>query len=168
MEDACVADLIARTSLADLLPVTVGTVTITEVVHDRLTLIAPFRGRTVPGFPAPNRTTDTMIWVGLGQALAIGTPPDVSGAAAVTDQSDAYAIALIAGSGVTDVLARLIPVDLRQPAFATGHTARTLLGHMTASVTRRGDDGFEVMVMRSMAQTLVHDLTRAARGVALR
>lgn len=162
------ADLIARTPLAGLLPVTIGTVTITEVVHDRLTLIAPFRARTIAGFPAPNRTTDVMIWVGQGQALAIGDPGDTGDAAAVTDQSDAYAIARIAGSGVEDVLARLVPVDLRLPGFAVGHTARTLLGHMTASVIRRDVAVFEVMVMRSMAATLVHDLTRAATGVDLR
>ena len=162
------ADLIARPPLADLLPVTIGTVTIQEVVHDRLTLIAPFRGRDVADFPAPNRTTATMIWVGQGQALVIGEPPDLGDAAAVTDQSDAYAIAQIAGAAAEDVLARLVPLDLRLPGFAVGHTARTLLGHMTASVTRIGADAFEVMVMRSMAQTLVHDLTRAAKGVALR
>ena len=162
------ADLIARTPLADLLPLTVGTVTMTEVVHDRLTLIAPFRGREVPGFPAPNRTTRNMIWVGQGQALCIGAPPDIGDAAALTDQSDAFAIAAIAGDAVEQVLARLVPLDLRLPGFAVGHTARTLLGHMTASVTRRGDRAFEVMVMRSMARTLVHDLTRAATGVALR
>ena len=162
------ADLIARTPLADLLPVTIGAVTITEVVHDRLTLVAPFRGRAVAGFPAPNRTTETSIWVGQGQALFIGDPPDLGDAAALTDQSDAYAVARIEGAAVEEVLARLVPIDLRLPGFAVGHTARTLLGHMTASVTRRGEDAFEVMVMRSMAQTLVHDLTRAARGVALR
>ena len=162
------ADLIARTPLADLLPVTIGSVTMTEVVHDRLTLIAPFRGREVSGFPAPNCTTETMIWVGQGQALCFGAPPDLGDAAALTDQSDAYAIARIEGDGVEDVLARLVPIDLRAPGFATGQTARTLLGHMTASVTRRGDRAFEVMVMRSMARTLVHDLSRAATGVALR
>ena len=162
------ADLIARTPLADLLPVTIEGITISEVVHDRLTLIAPFRGRAVEGFPAPNRTTPTSIWVGQGQALFLGDPPEVGAAAAVIDHTDAHAVARIDGVGVEDVLARLVPIDLRQPGFAVGHTARTLLGHMTASVTRRGDQAFEVMVMRSMAQTLVHDLTRAARGVALR
>ena len=162
------ADLIARTPLAELLPVTIGSVTMTEVVHDRLTLIAPFRRREVPGFPAPNRTTETMIWVGQGQALCIGVPPDLDDAVAQTDQSDAYAIARMEGKAAEDVLARLVPVDLRLPGFAVGHTVRTLLGHMTASVTRRGPQAFEVMVMRSMAQTLVHDLSRAAQGVALR
>ncbi|MFZ3581164.1 sarcosine oxidase subunit gamma [Loktanella sp. DJP18] len=162
------AELIARTPLAGLLPVTIGTVTMTEVVPDRLTLIAPFRGQQVAGFPTPGRTTDTMIWVGQGQALALGDAPDVGDVAAITDQTDAFATLRIAGAGVEDVLARLVPIDLRASAFAIGHTARTLLGHMIASVTRRGDDAFEVMVMRSMAQTLVHDLTRAAQGVALR
>ncbi|MCC5975705.1 MAG: sarcosine oxidase subunit gamma, partial [Rubellimicrobium sp.] len=47
-------------------------------------------------------------------------------------------------------------------------TARTLVGHMTASVTRVAGEAFEIMVMRSMAGTLLHDMTEAARLVAAR
>lgn len=162
------ADLIALTPCAGMLPLTIGTVTLSEVVPARLTLIAPFRGRTVAGFPAPNRTTETMIWIGQGQALVLGDVPQVSEDAAVTDQTDAYAIVHVAGADAVAVLARLVPIDLREQVFLMGQTARTLVGHMMASVTRRDPDGFEVMVMRSMAATLVHDLSQAATGVALR
>jgi sarcosine oxidase subunit gamma len=39
---------------------------------------------------------------------------------------------------------------------------------MPAHITRVSADVYEVMVMRSMAQTLLHDLTRAATGIAAR
>ena len=45
---------------------------------------------------------------------------------------------------------------------------RTLLGHMTASITRVDATTYDLMVFRSMAQTLVHDLTRAMKGIAAR
>ena len=37
---------------------------------------------------------------------------------------------------------------------------------MTAQITSVGPEGFEVMVFRSMAGTLVHDLSRAMGFVA--
>ena len=39
---------------------------------------------------------------------------------------------------------------------------------MTASVTRIDAATYDLMVFRSMAQTLVHDITRAMRGVLAR
>jgi len=84
------------------------------------------------------------------------------------DQSDAWCTVEIAGKSVEDVLARLVPVDLRAATFKRSHTAKTLLGQMTASVSRTGDDAFEIMVFRSMAETLVEELTRAASGLAAR
>jgi len=65
-------------------------------------------------------------------------------------------------------LARLTPIDLRKTTFKRGHTARTLIGHMTGSITCVGADAFEVMVMRSMAHTLVHELSQAAENVTAR
>ncbi|MEL6839146.1 MAG: sarcosine oxidase subunit gamma, partial [Pseudomonadota bacterium] len=72
------------------------------------------------------------------------------------------------GAGVEDVLARLVPVDLRLATFKTGHTARTMLGHMSVAISRVGAQSFEIMAMRSMAGTLVHELETAMRSVALR
>jgi sarcosine oxidase subunit gamma len=94
--------------------------------------------------------------------------PDLNGQAAITDQTDAWAVVRISGAGVEDVLARLVPIDLCAKTFRKGHTARTLIGHMTGSVTRLGPNSFEIMVMRSMASTLVHELETAAKGFAER
>ena len=184
MGGACVAKLIATAACSGLLPRTIGDVILTEVALGPVTSIAPFAGQTdavtrallVEGlhFPSAGETVTSgrarLIWVGQGRALLCGVEPPVAltPLAAVTDQSDANAVVQIDGAAAIAVLARLVPVDLRDAAFVTGQTRRTMLGHMMASVTKTGPATFEVMVMRSMAGTLVHDLTEAAIGVEAR
>lgn len=174
------AKLIANTPCAGLLPKTIGTIELTEIDTGQITLVAPFKGqqkvvsealKSAHGiaFPAPNRTTGSSpraVWCGMGQALVMGAfaCPDLP--AACVDHSDAWTVVRIDGVDAAAVLARLTPIDLRAAVFKRGHTARTLVGHMTASVTRVGSNAFEIMVMRSMAGTLVHDLERTARNVA--
>lgn len=172
------ANLIALTPCAGLLPRTIGGITVTEVVHDRLMSVAPFAGQDKAvserlkelvgaGLAAQNRKTGPVQWFGHGRWL-VSEAVDLEGLAAVTDQTDAWAVVQIAGGGVENVLARLVPIDLRVVVFAQGQTARTMLGHMSVAITRVGPAAFEIMVMRSMAATLVHDLQAAARGVAAR
>lgn len=72
------------------------------------------------------------------------------------------------GAGAVDVLARLVPVDLREDRFKRGHTLRTQLYHMSASITKTGADTFVILVFRSMASTLVHDMKTAMEAVAAR
>ncbi len=172
------ANLIALPPCAGLLPVREGGITVTEVTHDRLMSVAPFAGKAKAvsdaikaqvgsGLPAPNRKTGPVQWFGHGTWMVSGAV-ELDGFAAVTDQTDAWATVQIAGDGVEDVLARLVPVDLRATVFKKGHTARTMLAHLSVCVTRVGPVAFEIMVMRSMAATLVHDLQVAMRGVAAR
>ena len=103
-------------------------------------------------------------------ALLMGPAPDASLAAhaALTDQSDAWIVVRLEGAGARDVLARLTPIDLRDSVFKRGHTARTELAHMMASLTRVGPQAWQIMVFRSFAQTLAHDLKTAMQGVAAR
>ena len=74
----------------------------------------------------------------------------------------------LAGADAADVLARLTPIDLRESQFKRGHTARTELAHMMASITRLGPQSYQIMVFRSLANTLVHDLKTAMKSVAAR
>jgi sarcosine oxidase subunit gamma len=131
------------------------------------------KSRGLP-FPGPGETARSaearILWAGPGRALLIGgeLPEGLAERAAITDQGDGIAALGIAGPRVEAVLARLVPIDLRPGSFPPGRTARTLVGHMTASVTRVAGEAFEIMVMRSMAGTLLHDMTEAARLVAAR
>lgn len=176
-------DLIAKSPCDGLLPLSAGNVAATEQDLGVLTSIAPFRAQDKPvsdtlksahgmTLPKPNRTTGKAgaraIWFGRGQVLLAGPEPDgrLADHAALTDQSDAWAAVRLEGAGARDVLARLVPVDLRPKVFKRGHTARTQVMHMMGSVTRLGEDIYLILVFRSMALTLVHDLKTAMEAVA--
>lgn len=175
-------DLQETSPAAGLLPITVGTVALREIVPARVVSVLPYASATPQAlkktlgmpFPAPGGTQQRdglrAVWIGQNEALLIGerTPDDLAYHAALVDQTDMWCFVELTGAQVEDVLARLVPIDLRQAVFATGTTARTLLGHLTASVTRTGDSTFEVAVFRSMAGTLIHDLQAALEAVAAR
>jgi len=180
-----VIELQARSPLQGLVPLTVGHVTLSEAEPGRLTTLAPYRGRgkalsqalkAAHGMaaPAPNRATGRArartIWFGREVILLAGPAPDASlaGLAALTDQSDAWACAVLEGRDAEAVLARLTPIDLRPGVFKRGHTARTDLQHMMASITRVGENAFLIMVFRAFGRTLVHDLRAAMEAVAAR
>lgn len=176
-------ELTAKSACAGLLPKDIGGVTLSESVFDAITSVAPFAGqegavsdalKTQVGaaFPAPNRTTgragSRVVWSGRGQAMVLGPALAPIKGAALTDQTDAWACVTLDGSGARDVLARLLPIDLRDGTFKRGHAARTQLNHLNVVVMRTGADRYDIMAFRSMAGTLVHDLETAMEGVAAR
>ena len=172
------AKLIALTPCGGLLPVTHGDVTVSEVVTDQLTSVAPFAGQAKAvsarlkeqvgdGLPAVGRRSGAVMWFGHGTWMVAGCVT-LDGLAAITDQSDAWAVIAINGARVEDVLARLVPIDLRALVFKKNLVAKTMLGHLSVPIARSGSESFEIMVMRSTAHTLVHDLEVAMRGVAAR
>ena len=178
------ARLLSRTPAESALPeaLSIGNVRIEERPEEAITWVAPLDGqeRAVSAalkaahgltFPKPGKVTRAKglraLSTSPGQALILGAEVTVDGAA-LADQGAAWCIVEVSGEGARDVLARLTPVDLRDAAFPTHTTARTLIGHMTASLMRTGARSWEIMVYRSMAATLVHDLTRAMKHQAAR
>lgn len=178
-------DLIPKTPMDNIVPMTIGRVTLSELDVGPMTSISPYKGevKALSGvlkaahgmaLPAPNRSTGKAgaraIWFGREQVVLMGisAQDDLAKHAALTDQSDGWTIVQLHGAGAADVLARLTPLDLRDSVFKKGHTARSDLMHMASSITRTGDDAFMIMVFRSMAGTLLHDLQRAMEGVASR
>ena len=177
-------NLIARSLCEGLLPISIGLIELTEVIIEKAYSVAPFQGQekavsdvliktTGVGFPEPNRALSNggarSVWVGGGRALIIGVDlPDLTDMAAVTDQSDGIAAITIVGTEAEAVLARLVPLDLRENTFKNGTTARTYVNQMPASVTRLNSKSFEVMTIRSMARTLVQEMTEAATRCATR
>ncbi len=165
------------------LPVTAGGMTLSLTDPGCITSLAPWRGagmalskalRAAHGvdFPDPGRIstsgTTRCLWAGRDQAFLVGPAPDsaaLADHAALTDQSDAWAVMRLDGPGARDVLARLTPLDLRAQVFEPGHTARTLLGQMNAVLSRDAANGYEIMVFRSMTATALHELTEAMKSV---
>ena len=173
------AKLIAKSSAGDALPVTIGGLTLSEEAPAAITCIAPFNGQQVAvskalkqaigaEFPAPNRATGKagarVVWSGLGQAMVLGAPVQIDGAAC-SDQSDGWTCLSLKGVQARAVLARLTPLDLRPDIFKRGHAARSLLGHMNAIFLRSGAERYDMLVFRSMTHTAVHELTEAMTSV---
>jgi heterotetrameric sarcosine oxidase gamma subunit len=177
-----VPDLIAKSPLEGKAELTVGGVTLAEVGAGPITSVAVHHdgAKTVARalkplgltFPAPNRFVEAkgarIVWTGRDQAFLIGVAaPDLPGAA-VTDQSDGWAVLSLRGAGAVDTLARLVPLDLRLPAFPVGTAARTQVNHMNAILLRTGDYDIEIMVFRSMAETAWHEIAAAMQVLAAR
>ena len=181
--------LLAKTPCEGLLPISHGAVTLEEVDVGPITCIQPFQGKEGTldnvlqmgvgcGLPSVGGSSAhegaTLQWFGKETVMCLGVhvPETVADYAAVTDQSDAWAVVQLSGAGsgadVEAVLARLVPVDLRLPGFGVGAACRTLLQHMNVGILRIAEDSFQIMVFRSMAKTLVHDLEQAMAGVAAR
>ncbi|WP_322866539.1 sarcosine oxidase subunit gamma [Aquicoccus sp. G2-2] len=176
-----VVELLAKTPCAGKPPLSIGEASLNEVDWGAITSVAPFAGQEQAvsealkahvgaRFPAPGRMTGKtgarVVWAGLEQAFVLGPAVAALKGAAVTDQSDAWTCVELEGVGARAVLARVTPLDLRPGVFKSGHAARTQLAHMSAVVMRLGENRFGIMVFRSMARTLVHDLQEAMRSVA--
>lgn len=186
-----VVDLTARTPCdaggetgASVLPFTIGDVRLEELDAGVITLLAPYGDGAAlsaaleaahgVAYAKPGRSVGTArarcVWFGQGQALLIGPGPaaDLAQHGAMVEQSDGWAVVSLSGDKVVDVLARLVPVDLRAGTFKRGHCVRTMLGHMSVSITRTAQDRMMILVFQSMANTLIHELEAAMRAVAAR
>jgi heterotetrameric sarcosine oxidase gamma subunit len=176
-----VPELIAKSAL-DGRSLTSGTVTLAEVAVGPITSINVFPGgakavakglKTLGlAMPDPNSFAEKkgvrIVWTGRDQAFLIGVAPPVLEGAAVTDQSDGWAVLSVSGAGVADVLARWVPIDLRLAVFPVGRAVRTQLNHMNVVIQRTGDHAFEIMVFRSMARTAWHEVETAMHMVQAR
>jgi sarcosine oxidase subunit gamma len=92
--------------------------------------------------------------------------------AAVSDQSDAYAVMRLAGPKVREALAKGVPLDLHAKAFGVNEVAATVISHIGATMWRVDDgrDGapmFEIAVFRSLATSFWHWLSASAAEFGL-
>ena len=175
------ADLQATEAVSGL-PVTEGTVTLSLMDPSPVTSVAPYPGADTNSalaplgvrFPAPGEVSEhggaRLAWAGREMAFLMGAPaPDgLAARAALTDQSDGWVWVHLSGADARDVLARLMPLDVRDTGLPVGGVARSLLGHMQAMILRPAPDAYEIAVFRAMAGTLAHEVTEAMRSVAAR
>lgn len=174
-------ELAAKTPCHGLVPVRVGPFLLEELHLGETNWIAPASGaerrlsrelhtRFGFGFPKPGRTVARggvrCIWHGPGQALLVGGHAGELADAVQVDQSDGWAGLRLSGHDCDQVLARLVPIDLRPAVFKRGHTARTLLNHMPCSIVRSGVHHLDILVFRSMAGSAVAEIAEKMRSVA--
>lgn len=170
-------DLIAKSPLAGQAPLTCAGTTLAEAAVGPITSIAPYPGRKPQvgailaplglSFPEPNSLVAQgearLLWTGRDMAFLIGAeaPAALADHAALTDQTDGWAILSLSGPMAEAALMRPVPLDLRLSAFPIGRTTRAPLNHMQAIITRRGGQDFDLMVFRSMARTAWSELAEA-------
>ena len=186
IQKACVhvLKLVEKSPFEGLLPISFGGFTFIEEDIEYITSIARIKGKVNQlssalkkthgmALPGANRMTGRegarCVWLGQ-QYLLLGPKPDQSlfNSARLTDVSDGYAVVRAVGPDIEKVLARLTPVNVSPSVFKRGQTARTLIHHLTGSLSRISDKAFQIIVARSMALTLVRDMERATQSVIAR
>ena len=177
-------ELVAKSPAQDMVPISVGTMELTETFPAVITSIACYQGKgdalsaamkdhhdmALPKTgQATGRAGARAIWTGPSVFL-VGPEPhlDLSNHAAIVDQSDSWCVLTLKGADVEAVLARLSSVDMRLKAMKKGHVVRSQLQHMNAIYHRVSEDCFDIYAFRSMAKTMVHDIDRAVRYIASR
>ena len=176
-------ELIAKTALAGKKALVVAGTTLAEVDLGVVSSVAPYPGLVEAvskaleplgfGFPAVNsfamHGSAMIVWSGREQAFLIGAEcPDLNDIAAVTDQSGGWVSLSLQGPFAVAALARYVPMDLRLSAFPVGMAARTPLYHMSMVLVRVAEDGFRLMLFRSMARTAWHEIEVALKTLAAR
>ena len=169
-------DLIAKPALG-FATVTLGRTTLAEGGLPQITAIAPYPGQAQAvgqalgmDFPAPNAATQTgaarLVWVGREMAFLIGADAPANLPAAVTDQSDGWVTLTLSGDQAVDVLARLVPLDLRH--MRCGQVVRSGLNHLPLIAIAETGGAFTLLTYRSMARTAWHEIEDAMVKVAAR
>ena len=174
-------DIVEKSPCADLLPLKGEGVSITEPPRRPMWTLSPYDGKKEAAakalkrgakvdWPAINGTDGEFPraqWFGRSHILLVGAEPPnpVLKSAACVDQTDGWAVVDVQGAHARALLDRITPLDLRDASFPVGATARVELQHMQGAITRLGTDQYELMVFRSMAATLVHDLKTAMESV---
>lgn len=88
----------------------------------------------------------------------------LKGIAAVVDQSHGRCVIEISGAEARAVLARLCRLDLHERVFAPGHSAATLVGHVSCLIHRLDCETpcFRLLVGSTFAEWLLDEITAAA------
>lgn len=84
-------------------------------------------------------------------------------AAYIFDQSDGGVVLRLSGPNVRRILAKGVAIDLHPSALAIGTSSNVLCGHVGVNLARTGENEFELIVMRSFAESLFDDLRLMGR-----
>jgi heterotetrameric sarcosine oxidase gamma subunit len=101
-----------------------------------------------------------------GNDFASFLKPILGPFAAVSDQSDAYAVFRLMGPHLRAALNKLVPIDIDERAFKVGDVAETIAGHVGILFWRLDDAAgspvFDIAVARSFSVGLRHTLVQSA------
>ena len=165
-------------------PIEIGEAALATIQPANILSVAPFKGQGLAVNDALKSVTKLALptigkvsskknvramWAGQGQWFVVGdiSLPILAEAldtkAAVTDQSDAWIVLTLIGADAAEVMSRLCSLDL--DALEQGQTARAGFAHMMSCITPI-PEGFEIMIMRSFAETAIHHTREAMNKLA--
>lgn len=81
----------------------------------------------------------------------------------IFDQSHGRVVFRLSGPNVRRILAKGVGIDLHASAFEIGTSSNVLCGHISVNLARSGENEFELIVMRSFAESLFDDLRAMGR-----
>ncbi len=160
------------------LPLAIGAAPLEAVSLPKVTLIAPFKGQMMavadalkadigmilpPAGQCGESDHATAYWRSPGQWLLFGALDEstLAGMAAVADMSDAFGRLRLLGGA--EVLVRLVEIDVER--MQAGQVAHTVLADIPVTLIVVAG-GFELMVPRSYAGSVVARIEEAMRSVA--
>lgn len=76
----------------------------------------------------------------------------------LVDQSHGHVLIRVSGEPVRKMLAKGTAIDLNPAQFAIGVAVPTLFGHISVNICRTGGEVFELLVLRSFADSLWNEL----------
>lgn len=162
--------------LATVIALKGGRAAIAQALQDRFGLALPDGPMRVANGPLAVLGTGPRTWLVQrdGGAPLAAELAGLLGTAAVTDQSDGYAVLRLSGPRLRALLEKGISVDLHERAFPPGSVAATSCAHIGITLWRLDDRGgepvFEVALFRSLAGSFWHFLASSAAefGLAVR
>jgi sarcosine oxidase subunit gamma len=102
------------------------------------------------------------------RAIAAGLAVELSGIAAVSDQSNGKAILRVSGSKTRDALAKGCPLDLHPRSFRPGDTALTAIAHVPVHFWQVDEaPTYDLAVPSSMAESFWRWLSVSARAFGM-
>lgn len=104
-------------------------------------------------------------WLVVTPERSIGVG-EIAGAM-VVDQSHGRTLFRLKGPQAVRILMKGVGVDLPGDAFPVGQSAMMAFQHLTVNLARTGEDSFQLIVLRSFAESLHHDLRLAGREFSL-
>jgi sarcosine oxidase subunit gamma len=136
----------------------------------RIFTIMPFRGQGKALLQKLKRSKSfSLRTVGPDDWIVVASDkvPDIDPAQAlVVDQSHGRCLFRLGGPRALALLMKGVGVDL-EGAFPVGSSANMLFGHISINLARIDEESFELIVMRSYAESLLHDLKLAGREFGL-
>ena len=108
--------------------------------------------------------------VGPGEWLLVSgdaaQAPEIDGGM-VVDQSHGRSLFRLAGPDAVNILMRGVAIDLAGGAMTVGGSANMAFGHLAINLARTSENSYEMIVGRSFAESLYHDVRQAGRAFGL-